>query len=158
MSKDKINKEDLLNTELLEDDFEDNEQDIEQKRKEFEESLSLQELELFLVEENGKNKLASPYKGGYKKLNNTLLISAVLFVILLLGASLGIRYFFNENSKQNEVVIINVVQMAVEKVYKERKFTPLINRTINIDYLKAEGYINIDIDSVIPTRVLFRQQ
>lgn len=156
MSKDKINKENLLNTELLEDDFEDNEQDIEQKRKEFEESLSLQELELFLVEENGKNKLASPYKGGYKKLNNTLLISAVLFVILLLGASLGIRYFFNENSKQNEVVIINVVQMAVEKAYKEKKVYPIdVNRTINIDYLKAEGYINIDIDSVIPNKEFY---
>jgi len=145
MNKDKLDKEDLFDKELLDEDYEG---DIEKERKRFEESLTLQELELILEQEN-KSGLSSPYKNKYKKLNNTLLISAILFAIILLGGMFATKYLFTQNSVQNEVVISNVLQMAVEKAYRETKVYPIdVNRRINIKYLEAEGYINIDVESI----------
>ena len=83
------------------------------------------------------------------KNNNTLLISAILFAIILLGGMFATKYLFTQNSVQNEVVISNVLQMAVEKAYRETKVYPIdVNRRINIKYLEAEGYINIDVESI----------
>ena len=77
------------------------------------------------------------------------MISAILFAIILLGGMFATKYLFTQNSVQNEVVISNVLQMAVEKAYRETKVYPIdVNRRINIKYLEAEGYINIDVESI----------
>ena len=99
---------------------------------------------------NSEKDLLEISRNKYKKLCGSLLISFLVFVIIIISSWSLLNNIYTLNQNKNEPIARNVVQVAVEEAYEKNRVYPVdIDRNIDINFLRDEGFLKINVEMMI---------